>query len=83
MVFVDNMHQFVTGLEALRHERQHHAILFLLGGEERAGVTWASSHRSSDAHRFRPLFHERLSFDDKCSKQLAAAMERKRLGKFT
>jgi hypothetical protein len=57
MVFVDNVHQFVTGLKALGHKRQHYAVLFFFTGEERTGVTGARLLRSTDAYGLTVLFH--------------------------
>jgi hypothetical protein len=51
------MHQFVAGLEALGHKRQHYAILFFFTAEERAGMTGARLQRSTDAYGLTDLFH--------------------------
>src|ERR1700730_4215207 len=57
MVLVHDVHELVPGLEALRHKRQHHAILFLFTGKKRARVTRARLQRTTDAYGLSGLIH--------------------------
>jgi hypothetical protein len=57
MLLINDVHQFVAGLEALSHKRQHHAILFFFAGKKRARVARARLQRPTDAYRLRGLFH--------------------------